>query len=324
MIRTVLCDVLGIEHPIIQGPLGGPWPPSVELVAAVSNAGALGSLPTALRSPHEVRADIAAVRERTEQPFAVNHTFRPFVEEVFQAVLDAAPPVISVALGPPGDLPQRAHDAGARYVHQVHRPDQAMEAAGVGADVVIAQGDEAGGFGGADGTMVLVPQVVDAVPSVPVAAAGGIVDGRGMAAALVLGAQGVNVGTRFMASEEASIPKEYQEAVLAARSQETARVLLINELVPPAAPHAYPGSPRVLRASFVERLLGDPERARAEIEALRDQMRAALAEGRGHELLPVMGEAAGSVRSVRPAADIVREMLQEAETILGAAAELVS
>jgi enoyl-[acyl-carrier protein] reductase II len=179
MLRTTLSDGLGSEHPIIQGPLGGPWPPSVGLAAAVSEAGALGSLPTALRRAEQVRQDAARLRDLTSRPFAINHTMRPFIEDVFQAILDAAPPVISFALGRSPELVERAHDAGALFVQQVHSVEQARKAAEDGADVIIAQGGEAGGLGGAPGTIVLVPQVVEAVDPIPVAAAGGIGDGRG-------------------------------------------------------------------------------------------------------------------------------------------------
>ena len=151
MLRTPLCAVLGTEHPIIQGPLGGPWPPSVGLVAAVSEAGALGSLPTALRRAEQVREDAARLGDLTSRPFAINHTMRPFVEDVFQAILDAAPSVVSFALGRSPEVVKRAHDAGALFVQQVHSTEQALRAADDGADVVIAQGGEAGGFGGAPG-----------------------------------------------------------------------------------------------------------------------------------------------------------------------------
>ena len=169
MIRTALCEVLRTELPIIQGPLGGPWPPSVGLAAAVSDAGALGSLPTALRRPEQVREDAARLRDLTARPFAINHTMRPFIEDVFQEIIDVAPPVISFALGQSADIVKRAHDAGAVFVQQVHTVRQAQRAAENGADVIIAQGGEAGGFGGAPGTMVLVPQVVEGVHPVPVA-----------------------------------------------------------------------------------------------------------------------------------------------------------
>ena len=202
MLRTRLCDLLGIEAPIIQGPLGGPWGQSMDLPAAVCAAGGLGSIATSLRTADQFRHDLARLRELTDRPFAVNHTRRPFSEEVFAASLEDPPAVISLALGEPGDLVARAHDAGALFLQQVTTVEQARQAADAGADVISAQGMESGGFSGAVSTLALVPQVVDAVRPLPVVASGGIADGRGLAAALVLGAEGVNIGTRFLASEE--------------------------------------------------------------------------------------------------------------------------
>jgi enoyl-[acyl-carrier protein] reductase II len=324
MIRTPLCDLLGIEHPIIQGPLGGPWMPGVELVAAVSNAGALGSLATALRTPDEVREDIAEVRGVTDRPFAVNHTMRPLVPEVLEAVLAAGPPAISFALGIVDDLAQRAHDVGSRFIQQIHTVDQAKRAADLGVDAIIAQGNEAGGFGGAPGTLVLVPQVVDAVRPVPVVAAGGIADGRGLAAALVLGAQAVNVGTRFLASDEAAVPDGYKQLVVRAQAERTVRASFVSELVPPATPGAFTTAPRLLRDGFVEEWMARPAEFAAQLDRLRQELRQAMAGDRAHEMLPVVGESVGLIHDVLPAAEVVRLMVEEAETILGAAAELVT
>jgi enoyl-[acyl-carrier protein] reductase II len=322
MRRTVLCDLLGTEHPIIQGPLGGPWPPSVGLAAAVSEAGALGSLPTALRRPEQVREDAARLRDLTSRPFAINHTMRPFIEDVFQVMLEAAPSVISFALGRSPEIIERAHDAGALFVQQVHSVEQALRAAEEGADVIIAQGGEAGGFGGAPGTIVLVPQVADAVDPIPVVAAGGIGDGRGLAAALALGAAGVNVGTRFLASVEAEIDQEWKQAILAAQSQETTRASFVNQLVPPPSPGAFDVAPRVLRTPFIERWLGRDEEVAGQREGLVEEFTAAMDEGRAHELLPVTGEVAGMVKEILPAAEIVRRMVAEAEAVIGKMAVL--
>lgn len=219
----------------------------------MSGAGALGTLPTSFRSPEQVRNDIAALRHLTDRPYAVNHTMKPFVEEVFAEIVAAAPPVVSFALGCSAHLVGRVHHAGSLFVQQVHSVPQAVDAAEAGADVVIAQGDEAGGFGGsACSTMVLVPQVVDAVAPLPVVAAGGIGDGRGFAVALALGAQGVNVGTRFIASDECELAEEYKQAVLLARSDQTVRATFVNELVPAASGGAYASAPRVVRNAFVD------------------------------------------------------------------------
>ena len=199
MLRTPVCEVLGIEVPIMQAAI---WPATApELVAAVSEVGALGSIGSVFESAESVRGQIARVRELTGRPFAVNHVVPLLEEEAFEATLEAEPAVISLALGDPGGLVERAHAAGAKVVHQVHTVSQARRAAELGVDVIIAQGSEAGGQGMAlgAGAMALIPQVVDAVAPIPVLAAGGVADGRGLAAALVLGAQGANVGTRFLA-----------------------------------------------------------------------------------------------------------------------------
>jgi enoyl-[acyl-carrier protein] reductase II len=322
MLRTKLCDVLDIEHPIIQGPLGGPWPPSVGLAAAVSEAGALGSLPTTLRRPAQVREDAARLRELTSRPFAINHTMRPFVEDVFQEMLNASPRVISFALGQSRELVMRSHDAGALFIQQVHSVQQALRAAEDGVDVIIAQGGEAGGFGGAPGTMVLVPQVVEAVDPLPVVAAGGIADGRGLAAALVLGAVGVNVGTRFLASVEAEIADGWKKAILEAHSEDTARASFVNLLVPPPSPGAFEAAPRVLRKPFIKQWLGRDDDVEREREQLANQVRTAMQEGRAHELIPITGEVAGMLKEILPANEIVRRMVAEAEAALGSTAPL--
>ncbi|HWC12567.1 MAG TPA: nitronate monooxygenase family protein [Acidimicrobiales bacterium] len=318
MLQTPLCSLVGISVPVIQGPLGGPWPPSVRLAAAVSGAGALGSLLTALRSAAQVREDIAAVRELTDRPYAVNHTMRPFVEEVFAEILRAAPPVVSFALGCRPDLVARVHDAGSLFVQQVHTAAQAAQAVEAGADVVIAQGGEAGGFGGPCSTMVLVPQVVDEVAPVPVVAAGGIADGRGLAAALALGAQGANVGTRFIASDEAQLSDGYKKAVLATRSDQTLRAAFVNDLVPPASEGAYATAPRVVRNSFIDEWHGREDEARRMKGQLVERMRTAMGDGTVHELLVITGEVAGAIDEVLPAAEIVRRMAAGAEEVLRA------
>jgi nitronate monooxygenase/enoyl-[acyl-carrier protein] reductase II len=324
VIRTALTRTLGIEHPIIQGPLGGPWGSSVGLAAAVSNAGALGSLPTALGSAEQVREDAARLRDLTDRPYAINHTMRPFIEDVFQAIVDAAPPVVSFALGLEPDLVDRAHDAGSLFVQQVHTVEQAERAAEIGADAIIAQGNEAGGFGGAPGTLVLVPQVAAAVSPLPVAAAGGVGDGRGLAAALVLGAAGANVGTRFLASEEAEIHPAYKNAVLSARSQDTTRASFVPLIVSPGAPGSFDVSPRVLLNPFVREWVGRDDEVARRQESMQEEVRAAAAEGRAHELLPIMGEIAGMMDQVLPAAEIVRRMVADAETTLRDGAALVA
>ena len=203
MLRTPLCEMLNIEHPIIQAGMGEFT--SAELVAAVSNAGGLGSLGCAYRTVDEIANELTRTRDLTKKPFAVNHLILTLDEEALAMTLEFKPAIISTEGGDPGEFVKRVHEAGILSVHQVHTVQQAVQAAELGVDVIIAQGSEAGGHGGTVSALSLIPQVVDAVAPVPVVASGGIADGRGLAAALVIGAQGVNIGTRFLASQEAPV-----------------------------------------------------------------------------------------------------------------------
>jgi len=321
MLRTRLCELLGIEHPVIQASIG-PWS-SAELVAAVSNAGGLGSVGTSLWSTEDVREQIARLRELTDRPFAVNHTVRPLNDEAFTLTLEARPKVVSLALGDPGDLVERAHDADILFMQQVHTVEQARRAAEKGVDVIIAQGSEAGGFGSTVSTMSLLPQVVDAVSPIPVVAAGGIADGRGLAAALVLGAQGVNVGTRFLASVEAGIDEEWKRRILAAESEDAVKVEFANHVFPaPNREGGYGTVPRVLRTPFVEEWNRRQEEAEREAERLSEELLMAVRQGRGHELVPFTGQTAGMIRDILPAGEIVHELVREAEDSLRMAASL--
>ena len=317
MLTTSLCSALAIEHPVIQGPLGGPFEVGTELPAAVSNEGGLGSIATTLRSPDQVRADIAGVRRLTgERPFAVNVTRRPFDEAIFATVLDESPPVVSLAGGDPGDLLARAHAAGCRFIEQVTTVRQAVEAAEAGVDVIVAQGAEAGGFSGSVGTMTLVPQVVDAVAPIPVVAAGGITDGRGLAAALMLGADGVNLGTRFLASSEARIVDEWKRAVLVASAEDAVKVDFAEHLVPRPTDGGWLTTPRALRTPFIDSWLGRSGDVAARAGALGEELMAAMREGRAHDYLPLAGQSAGAIAEILPAAEIVRRVVTEAKQTL--------
>src|ERR1700722_6632459 len=230
MLNTILCDIFNIEVPIILAPMGSCT--SAEFAAAVSNAGGLGSLGTLARTTAAVKRDIVMVRELTSRPFAVNQIPQALDAEAFRHTLEARPAVISFALADPGDLVRQAHDAGARVMVQVTTVAQAVQAAERGADVISAQGSESGGYCGDVSTMALVPQVVDAVSPIPIVASGVIFDGRGIAAALMLGAAGVNLGTRFIASTEAPAPNEWKEAITAAQSEDAIKVEVLNDISP--------------------------------------------------------------------------------------------
>jgi nitronate monooxygenase/enoyl-[acyl-carrier protein] reductase II len=317
MLRTRFCELFDVEAPILQAAI---WPATApELVAAVSEAGALGSIGAVFGSAERVSGEIRRVRELTERPFVVNHVVPLLDEEAFEATLAAPPAAVSFALGDPGELVDRVHAAGAKAIHQVHTVAQAREAAERGVDAIIAQGSEAGGQGMAAGVsaMALVPQVVDAVAPVPVLAAGGVADGRGLAAALVLGAAGVNVGTRFLASREAGAHEAWKRHIVDAESEEAVRFETWGAIMPPSET-GYDVVPRVIRTEFVAEWEGRHDEARADAERLRSEIMEAVRSGRSHELTPFTGQSAGLVRDVLPAAKIVGKMVDEAEKALEA------
>lgn len=312
MLRTPLCDLLGIDIPIVGAPFG-PWE-QVELAAAISGAGGLGSVGTGLRTVPELQAQWKRLRELTDRPFAINHTIRPFGEEAFEATLDCKPPAISFHLAVPPDLVARAHERGILWLQQVVDRRQAEEAVAAGADVIIAQGGEAGGHSGSVATMVLVPQVVDVAGEIPVVAAGGIADGRGLAAALALGAQGVSMGTRFLASAELAIAAEWKRRIVEADALDAVKVANSERVLPP---YNLPGArvePRALRTPLIAQLREHPEWI--DPAAVGPRIRDAVLAGRGDEYLPFAGQSAGLIHEVLPAAEIVRRVAAEAEAAL--------
>ena len=319
--KTTFCDLLGIEFPIIQAGMG-PFT-SAELVAAVSNAGGLGSLGAGVRSTEDLRKQVARTQELTQRPFAINHTVSTLNEEAFALTLEAKPALISFALSDPGVLVKRAHDAGILVMHQITTVQQARQAAEQGVDVIIAQGSEAGGFGGTIAGLALIPQVVDAVSPIPVIAAGGIAEGRGLAAALGLGAQGINIGTRFLASTEAPINDGWQQAILVAESEDAIKVEVWNDFLASISGE-YGTVPRSLSSPFIEEWRNRRDDAKREAERIRAEVMAAVEQGRLGELMPFAGQTAGMVWEILPAAEIVHRIVREAEEALKRTAGLVA
>src|SRR3954468_8436275 len=217
---TAFCERLGIEIPIVQAPMGGVVGPA--LAAAVSNAGGLGTLALWGADIQALRQQVRETRALTSKPFAVNLNLEFPQEERLDACLEEGVPIISFFWREPSALVVRATAGVAIVLHTVSTAKEARQAVECGVDVVVAQGWEAGGHvRGTVATMPLIPAVVDAVGPVPVVAAGGIADGRGLAAALALGAAGVWIGTRFLASHEATIHPRYLERLLAASENDT-------------------------------------------------------------------------------------------------------
>jgi nitronate monooxygenase/enoyl-[acyl-carrier protein] reductase II len=245
----------------------------------------------------------------------VNYTLAQPNEEIFTLILEVKPPIISFALGDPGDLVKRAHEVGSLVMHQVSTVQQAKEAAERGVDVIIAQGSESGGFSGSVAALALIPQVVDAVRPIPVVAAGGIADGRGLAAALILGAQGINIGTRFLASVEAPISETWKQAIIAAESEDAIKVEVWNDIFPRGTA-SYDTVPRALRTPFIEKWQKSREVAKREAEQLRAEVISAIQQGKMEEFIPWAGQTVGLVRDILPAAAIVKRIVGEAEEAL--------
>jgi enoyl-[acyl-carrier protein] reductase II len=321
--RTRVMDILGIDHPILSA---GIPVLNVDVVAAVSNAGALGILGATYLSPDEIRERIAALRRRTTRPFGLNLLVPFCTAAQLDACIDARLPVLSTAWGSPEEALRRARAAGIPVVHMVTTAEEGAAAARAGVSVVVAQGHEAGGgLVGSVGGMVITPAVVDAVRAVapgssapPVVAAGGVADGRGLAAALMLGAEGVLVGTRFLATDEAPVPSAWKSAICASTEVNTVYTRVANLVARPTWAPVAPS--RVLRTRAVTTWLG----REAELEALRPAEREAIAarwaqarsEGRTDDMEVIAGQDCGLIHEVLPAAEVVRRIVAEAEQLL--------
>ena len=313
MFQTTFTSRLQIALPIVQGPIGPATTPA--LAAAVSNAGGLGSLTALLLSPQQLGEQIERTRELTDRPFAVNHVLNQFNPEAFAATLAARPAVVSFALGDPGEFVAQVHDAGLLAMQQVVSVAAAYRAAEQGIDVIIAQGAEAGGNSGLITTLALVPQVVDAVTPIPVLAAGGIADGRGLAAMLMLGAAGVNLGTRFLASAEAASGAAWQHAIIRAGSGDVTKFTAWNRAFPPADGDYYT-VPSSIVTAFVDDWSGRERRGEADGAELRAMLLAAARTGQFAELVPLAGQSVGLIGEVLPAAEVVERIADQARTAL--------
>ena len=314
MLRTKLCELVGIGVPVIQAGMSVFTSPS--LAAAVSNAGGLGSLGAWQRPSDQLRRDLRELRDATDRPFAVNFVVPDVDPAGFALTLDVAPAVVSFALDDAGDLMKQVHDAGSLVMQQVTTVQQAEAAADHQADVIVAQGGEAGGYGGNVSTLALVPQVVDAVRPLPVVAAGGIADGRGLAAALVLGAAGANLGTRFLASQESPIGDGWKRAILDSPSEAWVQLDFFNDIRPNPGTLGYGTRMRALRTPFTDKWQVRRDEVRADPRAVLNEIAKAEAEGGLEELFVVGGQSAGLVADIPPAADIVRAVTSEAEQVL--------
>jgi NAD(P)H-dependent flavin oxidoreductase YrpB (nitropropane dioxygenase family) len=315
MIRTPVCDLMEIDHPIALGGMGSVYSP--DLVAAVSNAGGLGAMGCHYLTPEQIRAGTAALRERTNKPFALNFLLFDIVEERFAAALALRPKAMAFAWPrPEQDLKpyvDRAHDAGCRVTFMANGVPEAVKAAEAGADVIIAQGTEGGGHVGWVASMVLTPMVVDAVAPIPVLTAGGVADGRGLAAAIALGADGVLLGTRFLASVESPLHQNFKQAIVDSDGHDTA----LSEIPDIAAGKVWPGAmSRSRRNRFIERWAGREWLLRSQQAEALAAIQAARKAGDVNEAPLSMGQDAGLINDVPAAGEIVRRIAEEAAAIL--------
>ena len=316
MIHTRICDLLGVTHPIVLGGMGSAT--TAPLVAAVSNAGAFGTLGTSAFNAATLEAEIAAIHERTDKPFGVNHLLFQIQEDMFAVTLRARPAAAAFAWARKeqnlSDYFRRAHDAGCRVVmHMAGDVGEAVRAAEAGADVIVAQGTEAGGHVGWMASLPLVPMMVKAVAPLPVLSAGGIADGRGLAAALALGADGVLLGTRFMATPEAPIHPNYKQAIVKSDGHDT----VLTEIPDLASGRVWPGAmSRAQRNKFIERWAGREWALRQNAGEIGQQVAAARATGDVDNAPLSFGQDAGLIESIKSVAEVVRDTVREAEEIM--------
>lgn len=314
--QTRATELLGVEHPVVLGGMGTGTNP--ELVVAVCNAGGLGVQGCAGRSAADIAHLAATIRAGTDRPFGMNLLLFLASEAAIDAVLAARPDVFSTAWPTAdqdlGALFARAHAAGCRVVmHMASTVDEARRGAAAGADIVVAQGTEGGGHVGLMGTMVLVPLVVRAVAPTPVLAAGGIADGAGLAAALMLGAEGVLLGTRFLATPEAPLPDSYKQAICRSDGHDT----LLTELPDVINGQVWPGAfARVLRTPFIQEWLGREGEVRARLRELQRRVQRARELGNVDQGALLIGQDAGLITSIEPAGEIVERLVREAESLL--------
>jgi len=316
MIRTRLCDLLGIEHPIALGGMGSIYAP--DLVSAVSNAGGLGAMGCHSLSPDQIRSGTAAIRAKTNKPFALNFLIFDLREDSFAAALELQLPLIAFAWPRPDqDLRpyiSRAHAAGSKVTFMAGGVPEARRAVDAGADIIIAQGTEGGGHVGWQASLPLIPMVVDAVAPVPVLAAGGIADGRGLVAALALGADGVLLGTRFLASVESPLHPNFKQAIVDSDGHDT----LLSEIPDIAAGKVWPGAmSRSKRNRFIEHWAGREWALRRDQAAALAQVQDARRRGDIDEAPLSLGQDAGLIHDIAPAGEIVTRIAREAEEILG-------
>lgn len=306
MFKTSICEILGIKYPILQG--GMAWVATAELAAAVSNAGGLGIIGAGNAPGDFVRKEIRKAKELTDKPFGVNiMLLSPFVDEVIEVVYEERVAVITTGAGNPAKYIARFKEIGTKIIPVVPAVALARKMEQEGVDAVIAEGTESGGHVGELTTMALVPQVVDAV-NIPVIAAGGIADGRGMVSALALGAVGIQMGTVFVCASECTAHENYKLAIIKAGDRGT---MVTGRTT---------GHPVRTLKNKLAREFEKLEKANVSAEELEKfgagKLKAAVVDGDINQGSIMAGQISGLVCEIKPAKDIIENILKEAkETI---------
>ena len=318
MIETPLTRMLEIRHPVLLAPMGNIA--GGALATAVSAAGGLGLVGGGYGDPDWVRTEMdRADLSICGVGFITWAQSDPTV--ALKMALERKPKAVFLSFGDPSPYLPAIREAGSLLICQVQRVEDAKRAADLGADVIVAQGTEAGGHGAGRSTLPLVPAVVDAVRPVPVVAAGGIADGRGLAAALMLGAAGAVIGTRFMATPESLISDRAKARMMEEHGGSTLRTRVFDIIRGYDWPAPYTG--RALANRFTARWHGREEALAAELETAKTRYQTAMAEGDFDEGLIFCGEALDLVRAVTPAAEVLEALMAETRTALGKGAQLL-
>jgi nitronate monooxygenase len=310
--------MFGLRHPVVLGPMGGVS--GGRLAAAVSNAGGLGLVGGGYGDPAWLRTELAHVKKETAKPWGVGLITWSMSRDALDLALSHRPDAFMLSFGDPRPHARAIRAAGCKLICQVQDVEQARIAREAGADLIVAEGNEAGGHSGARATMALVPAVVDAVAPIPVVAAGGIADGRGLAASLMLGAQGVLMGTRFYASVEALGRQGAKQRIVDAGADQTARTRVFDSVRNYAWPPGFPG--RALRNRFMVRWDSRDSELAAALETESAAYQAASREGDYDSAVVWAGEAVDLIREIESAGALVERISAEAEARLKQGATL--
>ena len=305
-LKTELCDLLEIEKPIIQG--GMAWVATGELAAAVSSAGGLGIIGAGNAPADVIEKEIEKVRELTDKPFGLNiMLLSPFADDIIELAIEKKVPVITTGAGNPGKHVKRFQEVGSKVIPVVPSVALARRMERLKVDAVIVEGTEAGGHIGELTTMALVPQVVNAV-EIPVIAAGGVADGRGLAAVLALGAKGAQIGTRFVCSEECTASEDFKKAIVGARDRDAV-------VTGRSTGHPVRNLKNKLTKEIdrLEKKGAKPE----EVEELGSgKLRDAVIDGDVDQGSVMAGQISGMISEIKSVREIVDEIIEEAEAVI--------